>query len=57
MTGTRKGISRNFPMEELAFPVLEDHMTFIPELPWEDAPAIAMAEFQKMDALYERQRT
>lgn len=34
-------------MDELAFPVLEDHMTFTPELPWEEAPAIAMAEFQK----------
>ena len=42
-----KGINRNFPMDELAFPVLEDHMTFTPELPWEEAPAIAMAEFQK----------
>ena len=42
-----KGITRNFPMDELAFPVLEDHMTFTPELPWEEAPAIAMAEFQK----------
>ncbi len=44
---TAKGINRNFPMDELAFPVLEDHMTFTPELPWEEAPAIAMAEFQK----------
>ena len=34
-------------MDELTFPVLEDHMTFTPELPWEEAPAIAMAEFQK----------
>lgn len=42
-----KGINRNFPMDELAFPVLENHMTFTPELPWEEAPAIAMAEFQK----------
>ena len=42
-----KGITRNFPMDELAFPVLENHMTFTPELPWEEAPAIAMAEFQK----------
>ena len=42
-----KGITRNFPTDELAFPVLEDHMTFTPELPWEEAPAIAMAEFQK----------
>ena len=42
-----KGINRNFPMDELAFPVLEHHMTFTPELPWEEAPAIAMAEFQK----------
>ena len=41
-----KGINRNFPMDELAFPVLENHMTFTPELPWEEAPAIAMAEFQ-----------
>ena len=47
MTGTRKESTRNFPMDELAFPVLEDHMTFTPELPWEEAPAIAMAEFQK----------
>ena len=31
-----KGITRNFPMDELAFPVLEDHMTFTPELPWEE---------------------
>ena len=44
---TAKGITRNFPTDELAFPVLEDHMTFTPELPWEEAPAIAMAEFQK----------
>ena len=42
-----QGITRNFPMDELAFPVLENHMTFTPELPWEEAPAIAMAEFQK----------
>lgn len=42
---TAKGITRNFPMDELAFPVLENHMTFTPELPWEEAPAIAMAEF------------
>ena len=44
---TAKGITRNFPTDELAFPVLENHMTFTPELPWEEAPAIAMAEFQK----------
>lgn len=44
---TAKGITRNFLMDELAFPVLENHMTFTPELPWEEAPTIAMAEFQK----------
>ena len=27
---TAKGITRNFPTDELAFPVLENHMTFSP---------------------------
>lgn len=42
-----KGIGRNFPMNELAFPVMENNTTFDPALPWEDAPAIAIEEFQK----------
>ena len=33
-----KGIGRNFPMEEMAFPLMEEKTTFDPELPWEDAP-------------------
>ena len=42
-----KGIGRNFPMEEMAFPLMEEKTTFDPELPWEDAPAIAIEEFSK----------
>ncbi|MEG1196506.1 MAG: hypothetical protein RSE58_13050 [Clostridia bacterium] len=42
-----KTIGRNFPMDEMGFPVLEDNITFDPELPWEDAPAIAIEEFKK----------
>ena len=42
-----KTIGRNFPMDEMGFPVMEDKTTFDPELPWEDAPAIAIEEFRK----------
>ena len=42
-----KGIGRNFPMDEMGFPVMEEKTTFDPELPWEDAPAIAIEEFRK----------
>ena len=42
-----KGIGRNFPMEEMAFPLMEEKTTFDPELPWEDAQAIAIEEFKK----------
>ena len=34
-------------MDEMGFPVMEDKTTFDPELPWEDAPAIAIEEFRK----------
>ena len=52
-----KGITRNFPMDELAFPVLEDHMTFTPELPpGKKLRPLPWRNF-KNDALYERQRT
>ena len=39
-----KTIGRNFPMDEMGFPVMEEKTTFDPELPWEDAPAIAIEE-------------
>ena len=42
-----KTIGRNFPMDEMGFPVMEEKTTFDPELPWEDAPAIAIEEFRK----------
>ena len=42
-----KGIGRNFPMEEMAFPLMEEKTTFDPELPWEDAQTIAIEEFKK----------
>ena len=42
-----KTIGRNFPMDEMGFPVMEEKTTFDPELPWEDAPAIAIEEFSK----------
>lgn len=42
-----KTIGRNFPMDEMGFPVMLENMTFDPELPWEDAPTIAVEEFKK----------
>ena len=42
-----KGIDRRFPRDELSFPALETLATFDAELPWEEAPTIAMEEFQK----------
>ncbi|MEG0742803.1 MAG: hypothetical protein RR521_11265 [Clostridia bacterium] len=42
-----KTIGLDFPKDEMGFPLFEDNVTFIPELPWEDAPAVAMNEFEK----------
>lgn len=42
-----KVIGLNFPMDEMNFPALEEKITFDPELPWEDAPAIAVEELKK----------
>lgn len=42
-----KGIGRNSKTIDLTLPLLEENSTFDPSLPWEDAPAIAMEEFQK----------
>ncbi|MEG0864110.1 MAG: hypothetical protein RSE58_07700, partial [Clostridia bacterium] len=42
-----KTIGHDFPKDEMGFPLLEDNVTFVPELPWEDAPAIAINELQK----------
>ena len=42
-----KGMSRDFPTENLRLPLLESNVTFDPVLPWEDAPTIAIKEIQK----------
>ena len=42
-----KGMSRDFPTENLRLPLLESNVTFDPALPWEDAPTIAIKEIQK----------
>ncbi|MEG0494545.1 MAG: hypothetical protein RR696_15235, partial [Clostridia bacterium] len=46
-TWSIKKIGRDFSMAELSMPLLENNTTFDPMLPWEDAPAIAIDEFQK----------
>ncbi|MEG1013216.1 MAG: hypothetical protein RSI33_03120 [Clostridia bacterium] len=42
-----KTIGHNFPMDEMGFSVMDENITFDPDLPWEDAPAIAVEEFNK----------
>lgn len=42
-----KGICRDFSTKDFGFPLLEEHVTFDPALPWEDAPTIAIDEFRK----------
>ena len=42
-----KGIGRESQTIDLALPLMEGNTTFDPSMPWEDAPAIAMEEFQK----------
>ena len=44
---TAKIIVRDFPIDELPFPVLENLTTFDPALPWEEASEIAIEAFQK----------
>lgn len=42
-----KTLGREFPKDEMSFPLLENHITFDPALPWEDAPAIAIEQLRK----------
>jgi len=42
-----KTIGRDFPKDEWAFPLLEDKVTFDPNLSWEDAPAICIEQLRK----------
>ena len=42
-----KTLGHEFPKDEMSFPLLENHITFDPALPWEDAPAIAIEQLRK----------
>ncbi|MEG0864108.1 MAG: hypothetical protein RSE58_07710 [Clostridia bacterium] len=42
-----KTIGCNIPQKDMTFPLLEDNVTFDPELPCEDAPAIAEQELKR----------
>lgn len=46
-TWSYKTVNRNFPQDELTFPVLDANHTFDPDLPWQDAPIIAEKSLKK----------
>ena len=46
-TWSYKTANRNFPQDELTFPVLDANHTFDPDLPWQDAPIIAEKSLKK----------